>query len=407
MTWESASSRTVAATEPAVIMQPRAAIVEPAADRRGAEAGEEHRDREGAGLLAASPAAIGLQDGQEDGEAVVEDAPGDGLGDPEHDDQHPAVEEAAGAGRRGRGAGVRLDAHRSLRAPRKGEVGAVWHTRRTGASRRELSSTATVVPSLRDSGRVSLGVCWRTMGGGDVAGRLLDGRHGRRRGATDVHPPRTAGDRDAPGGCRGDGGRDGVGGPAGDRSARRRQAADPGVAGRGGGDGGRCGADRRLGDGHDGADRRRDGLGTGRGDLGDGAGGREGAGGPARRGGGAKQQLARGARLLPAGGGASRTGRAGDHELSAAAGAMGRHHEAARQPGVRHRLPGQPLRSAAAGHVEYRRVQGKHRDGAGARRTARAGPGVRPRKGGRRPTRRRRSKDCWRRPGDTRGSGWR
>ena len=64
--------------------------------------GEQHREREGAGLLPTGPAAIDLQDGQEDGEAVVEDAPGDGLGDPEHDHQPPAVEEAAWPGPAGR-----------------------------------------------------------------------------------------------------------------------------------------------------------------------------------------------------------------------------------------------------------------------------------------------------------------
>jgi hypothetical protein len=56
--------------------QARTVAVEPAAHRHAGDAGDEQRQREGAGHLRARPAEIGFHRLQEDGDRVVLDAPG-------------------------------------------------------------------------------------------------------------------------------------------------------------------------------------------------------------------------------------------------------------------------------------------------------------------------------------------
>ena len=65
--------------------------VEPVPERRGEDHGHEERERVGPGDLRRRPAELGLHGDEEDGEGVVEDAPGDRLGDGQRPDDRPAV----------------------------------------------------------------------------------------------------------------------------------------------------------------------------------------------------------------------------------------------------------------------------------------------------------------------------
>ena len=71
--------------------------IQPAPDGRGAEGRHEGGDGQRPGHLAPRPAEVRTHRGQEDREAVVDQAPGDRLGDAEHRDEHPAVVEAVAA----------------------------------------------------------------------------------------------------------------------------------------------------------------------------------------------------------------------------------------------------------------------------------------------------------------------
>src|SRR5438445_200893 len=77
-----------------------AVAVDPAPDRQRGERRHAHAHREGAGDLDARPAEVGLHRAEQDGEAVVEDAPRDDLGDTECRDDDPAVGEAPRIGHR-------------------------------------------------------------------------------------------------------------------------------------------------------------------------------------------------------------------------------------------------------------------------------------------------------------------
>src|SRR5213593_1521461 len=77
-----------------------AVAVDPVPDRQRGERRHAHAHREGAGDLDARPAEVGLHRAEQDGEAVVEDAPRDDLGDTECRDDDPAVGEAPRVGHR-------------------------------------------------------------------------------------------------------------------------------------------------------------------------------------------------------------------------------------------------------------------------------------------------------------------
>jgi hypothetical protein len=70
---------------------PWPSAIEPAPHRQGRERRDAHADREGAGDRSAGGSEIALHRGEEDGEPVVEDAPGHGFGDGERRDDAPAV----------------------------------------------------------------------------------------------------------------------------------------------------------------------------------------------------------------------------------------------------------------------------------------------------------------------------
>src|SRR5439155_366421 len=90
----------------------------------------DHAHREGAGDLDARPAEVGLHRAEQDGEAVVEDAPRDDLGDTECRDDDPAVGEAPRIGHR----------RATLCAPRRSVNCSVYENR--GVPRSQLSPGA-------------------------------------------------------------------------------------------------------------------------------------------------------------------------------------------------------------------------------------------------------------------------
>src|SRR2546425_4167356 len=77
-----------------------AVAVDPAPDRQRGERRHAHAHREGPGDLAGRPAEVGLHRAEQDGEAVVEDAPPDDPRDTEGRDDDPAVGEAPRIGHR-------------------------------------------------------------------------------------------------------------------------------------------------------------------------------------------------------------------------------------------------------------------------------------------------------------------
>ncbi len=87
--------------------------VEPAPGGERGDAGDQEGEGVAAGQGGARPAEVVLHRGEEDGEGVVEDAPGDGLGEGEGEDEHPAVVEAGPRPRRARAQVAGL--HRALR----------------------------------------------------------------------------------------------------------------------------------------------------------------------------------------------------------------------------------------------------------------------------------------------------